>query len=93
MDLLIIYLVIINAVGWLLMLIDKQKAIRSKWRIPERVLLGLGLLGGSLGCFIGMRMFRHKTMHLKFSLGIPLILAVHILLLILLYQILNGVRI
>ena len=77
MDLLIIYLVIINAVGWLLMLIDKQKAIRAKWRIPERVLIGAGLLGGSLGCFIGMRMFRHKTLHLKFSIGIPLLMVVH----------------
>jgi uncharacterized membrane protein YsdA (DUF1294 family) len=85
MDLLIIYLLIINAAGWLLMLIDKEKARRNAWRIPERVLFGVGLCGGSLGCFMGMRMFRHKTKHLKFSLGLPVMVCAHILILLFLH--------
>lgn len=82
MKFLLIYLLIINATSWLFMLADKQKAIRGAWRIPEATLLTLAALGGSLGAVLGMRMFRHKTLHLKFSLGLPVLLAVHILLLI-----------
>lgn len=76
------YLFIINAAGLLLMLIDKKKAIKNKWRIPEATLLTVGLLGGSLGCTIGMRLFRHKTKKLAFSLGLPLMLCIHILIII-----------
>ena len=71
-----LYLLTVNAAGFLLMRWDKQKAIHNKWRIPERVLLGIAVLGGSIGCLLGMRLFRHKTRHLKFTLGIPVILAV-----------------
>ena len=67
------------------MLIDKLKAIKNKWRIPEHTLLSVGILGGSLGCVMGMRLFRHKTMKLRFCLGLPLILCVHIILLIILH--------
>lgn len=84
MNFLLIYLLIINALSWLFMLADKQKAIRNAWRIPEATLLALAALGGSLGAMVGMRMFRHKTLHLKFSLGLPLLLAIHIIVLILL---------
>lgn len=69
------YLIIINAAAFLLMLIDKQKAKRGKWRIPEKTLLGTALLGGSIGAILGMNLFRHKTKHPKFSVGLPLILA------------------
>ena len=78
------YLLIINAFTLLIMLADKQKAQKGAWRIPERVLLGLAIAGGSLGGVMGMRLFRHKTQHPKFALGLPVLLALHIFLLILL---------
>ena len=82
--LVLLYLMIVNAAAFLLMLADKLKAKRGVWRIPERVLLGSALLGGSIGALIGMYTFRHKTRHTKFTLGIPLILAVQVLLAIVL---------
>lgn len=84
MKYLYLYLIIINAVGWLIMLIDKQKAKKKAWRIPEATLMGVAAIGGSLGSLIGMYQFRHKTKHKKFTIGIPLFLIVHIILLILL---------
>ena len=78
------YLLIINAFTLLIMLADKRKAQKGAWRLPERVLLGLALAGGSLGGVMGMRLFRHKTQHPKFALGLPLLLVMHIFLLILL---------
>ena len=84
MKYLYLYLTIINALGLLLMLADKQKAKRGAWRIPERTLLWVAALGGSLGSWVGMQMFRHKTKHLKFTIGIPVFLALHIVGLILL---------
>ena len=78
----LIYLLIMNALGFLLMLADKHKARKNLWRIPERVLMGTAILGGSLGVFMGMRICRHKTLHPKFSIGVPILLAVHIFLLI-----------
>lgn len=86
MEILIIYLIIINALGLLLMLMDKQKAIQKQWRIPEKTLLGVGLIGGSLGCVLGMRLFRHKTKKPVFFVGLPLMLLVHILIFTLLYD-------
>ena len=83
MNLLLIYLILINAVGFLLMLADKWKAVKNRWRIPEKVLLGVGILGGSIGCILGMRLFRHKTLHPMFSIGLPLILAVQVILAVL----------
>lgn len=70
----ILYLLIINAVAFLLMLIDKQKAKKKKWRIKEATLMGVAALGGSIGALAGMYTFRHKTLHKKFTLGIPAIL-------------------
>ena len=78
----LIYLLIINATGFFLMLADKHKARKNLWRIPERVLMGTAILGGSLGVFMGMRICRHKTQHPKFSVGVPILLAVHIFLFI-----------
>ena len=75
MKLLLYYLLIINAAGLLLMLVDKWKAKKNRWRVRESTLLLVAALGGSVGCLIGMYLFRHKTLHLKFTLGIPLILA------------------
>ena len=82
MKYLCLYLLIVNALGFLIMHADKQKARKGAWRIPEVTLFATALLGGSLGCFMGMRLFHHKTKHLKFSLGLPLLLAVHVVLLI-----------
>ena len=74
MKYLLIYLLIVNAIAFLLMLIDKQKARKKKWRIPETTLMGFAALGGSIGALMGMYTFRHKTLHKKFTLGIPAIL-------------------
>ena len=75
MKLLSFYLLIINALGFLLMLVDKGKARKNRWRVRESTLLLIAALGGSVGSLLGMYLFRHKTLHLKFTLGIPLILA------------------
>ena len=79
MRLLIIYLLIINALGFLLMLIDKYKARKNLWRIPEKTLLGVALMGGSIGSYAGMQIFRHKTKHPRFYIGIPIIMAVQLI--------------
>ena len=68
------YLLIINALGWLLMLADKRKAQKGLWRIPEATLMTVAALGGSIGSLISMYTFRHKTRHPKFTVGIPAIL-------------------
>ena len=83
MKLLLVYLFIINAVGFAVMLADKHKAKKNLWRIPEATLLSIAAVGGSIGVYAGMRLFRHKTLHLKFSLGVPIILAIQIILCIL----------
>ena len=67
------------------MLADKRKAVKKKWRIPEATLLGIGLLGGSLGCMLGMYQFRHKTRKPVFAIGLPVMLALQLLLWIWLY--------
>lgn len=85
MKYLLIYLAIINAVTFLLMLIDKQKARKNRWRIPEATLIMSAVLGGSVGALLGMYTFRHKTKHLKFTLGVPFILVLQIFLAIFLY--------
>lgn len=81
MKYLTVYLIIINAAAFLLMLADKKKAMKHAFRIPEATLLGVAVIGGSLGAVLGMRIFRHKTRKLKFTLGLPLLLAVHMILL------------
>lgn len=81
---LLVYLIIINAAGFVLMLADKHKAKKNLWRIPEATLLSAAALGGSLGCLAGMYAVRHKTKHLKFTMGIPVILAVQIILAVIL---------
>lgn len=81
MKYLYIYLLLINAVGFLFMLIDKRKAKKKAWRIPEATLMTIAAIGGSLGALIGMYQFRHKTKHKKFTIGIPLLLVLHTVLL------------
>ena len=80
MKYLFFYLLLINALGLLIMLIDKRKAIKNAWRIPEATLLMVAALGGSVGSLLGMRLFRHKTKHPRFTVGIPLILAAQLIL-------------
>lgn len=75
---LIVYLILINAIGLILMLVDKHRARKNRWRIPEATLLLIALLGGSIGSLLGMYTVRHKTRHLKFTVGIPVILALQI---------------
>ena len=70
----LLYLLLINAAAFLLMLVDKLKAKKNRWRIPERTLFGSALLGGSIGAILGMYTFQHKTKHLSFTLGMPAIL-------------------
>lgn len=79
MKYLLLYLLIVNALGFLLMLIDKWKAKKNRWRIREATLMTVAALGGSVGSLLGMYTVRHKTKHLKFVLGIPVILVVQIL--------------
>ena len=82
MKYLLIYLGIINLVGFFAMFLDKQKAKRNKWRIPEKTLFLLAVIGGSLGTTLGMHMFRHKTKHWYFKFGMPFIMTVQIILMI-----------
>lgn len=77
-ELILIYLLIINAAAFLLMLVDKLKAKKNLWRIPESTLMASALLGGSVGALLGMYTVRHKTKHKKFTVGIPLILIAQI---------------
>ena len=75
---LILYLVIINVITFVIYGVDKYKAIRQEWRIRESTLLGLALIGGSIGGWIAMYIFHHKTKKVKFFVGIPVILAIQI---------------
>ncbi|MBQ6392633.1 MAG: DUF1294 domain-containing protein [Eubacterium sp.] len=85
MKYLLIYLAIMNIAAFLVMGMDKSRARNQGWRIPEKTLFLLSLLGGSLGSLAGMYLFRHKTRHWYFVIGMPLILVAHIVLAILIY--------
>ena len=81
------YVLILNFVTMLVYGIDKFKATKGKWRIPESTLLLLAVLGGSIGAWLGMRVWRHKTQHKKFKYGIPVIFILQVALcLYLLYR-------
>ena len=75
----IIYLILINIIGFFIMFLDKQKAKKGKWRIPEKTILIITLLGGGIGTISGMYIFRHKTKKLKFTIGLPTILICEII--------------
>jgi uncharacterized membrane protein YsdA (DUF1294 family) len=72
------YVLVINAIALMMFGIDKWKAQHGKWRIPEATLLFLALIGGSIGALCGMKLFHHKTQHKKFYIGIPIILLLQI---------------
>lgn len=79
MKILILYLILINLAAWGLMGADKYRARKHAWRIPERTLFAVALLGGSLGAILGMYLWHHKTKHWYFVIGMPLILVAQIL--------------
>lgn len=76
----ILYFIIMNIFSFILFFADKRKAIARKWRVPESTLLASAFAGGSLGALLAMKTFRHKTKHLKFTLSVPLMLVLHIIL-------------
>lgn len=76
--LILIYLAVITIVTFLVYGIDKWKAQHKRWRIPESVLLGLATLGGSVGAWLGMQVWHHKTQHKKFKYGVPAIFVVQV---------------
>lgn len=77
------WLILINIVAFAAYGIDKRRARKHEWRIPEATLIGLAVVGGSIGAYAGMRLFHHKTLHVKFRAGIPAIMAVQFILLLL----------
>lgn len=77
-NILVYYLILINVIAFIIIFIDKQKAIKHKWRIKESTLFLISILGGSLGTLLGMYTFHHKTKHKKFTLGIPFILVIQV---------------
>ena len=77
---------ILNVITFFLYGIDKRKAKKNRWRIPESILLLLAVLGGSIGALMGMKIWHHKTMHKKFKYGIPLIMILQIGMLLYLWQ-------
>lgn len=74
----VIYLAVINVVTFFMYGIDKWKAKKSKWRIPEATLLMMAVLGGSIGVWLGMKVWHHKTLYKKFRYGVPAIIIVQI---------------
>ena len=73
----LLYILFINIFSFTLMLIDKKKAIKKKWRISEQTLLSVSFICGSLGAYLAMILFRHKTKHFKFKYGLPLMIIFH----------------
>ena len=86
MEAIIIYAVSVNIVAFFMYGADKWNAKRNRWRIPEKTLLGIAAVGGSVGAYAGMQFFHHKTKKPRFYIGVPLILAVQIAILIYIYH-------
>lgn len=84
-DWFLLYLLLINLAGFCLFGVDKWKAVHQKWRIPEKTLFAVAILGGSFGARLGMTVFRHKTKHRSFTIGIPMIFLVQCVLVIAFY--------
>ena len=89
-DYILWYIVIINVISVTVCVTDKIKAIRHSWRISEKTLWILSLLGGSIGMYLTMRIIRHKTLHTKFTVGIPAIIILQIILCLLLTKLYSG---
>lgn len=81
LDLIFGYILVFNAITFIMVGYDKKRAIKEKWRVPEKKFFIFALLGGALGVYIGMNHFRHKTLHKHFSYGMPLIILLNIVLL------------
>lgn len=79
--LIIAYLVLMNCIGFIIMGVDKRRAKLKAWRIEEKTLFLIAVFGGSLGSILGMKFFRHKTKHKKFTIGMPCILFIQIIIL------------
>ena len=81
LEVLTAYFIIINIIALIMYGADKRKAIKNEWRISEKALIGVAVIGGSIGALLGMKMFRHKTKHLKFTIGVPLVLIIQVIIL------------
>ena len=86
---LVIYLLAVNLLAFILYGIDKKRARNREWRISERTLIGIAVIGGCIGAILGMHVFHHKTRHWYFRYGLPVILIIQVLLAWFLY---NGLR-
>ena len=82
--LIVVYLVVVNLINFIIMGVDKSKARKRSWRIPESTLFVLALIGGSIGSIAGMHLFHHKTRHWYFLYGMPAILIIQILIVVIL---------
>lgn len=80
MQLLGLYLLLVNGIGFVLMGVDKRRAKRDQWRISEKTLFLPPLLGGTVGAILGMRVFHHKTKHWYFRYGLPALLVLQVVL-------------
>mgnify|MGYP002555544562 FL=1 len=85
LEAIVIYLAAINVITFIMFGADKARAAKGRWRISESALILAALLGGSIGALAGMRIFHHKTRHRKFTVGIPVILALQIILMVIYY--------
>ena len=85
LEAIVIYLAAINVITFIMFGADKARAAKGRWRISESALILAALLGGSIGALAGMRIFHHKTKHRKFTIGIPVILALQIILMVIYY--------
>lgn len=82
MHIFILYIIAITILTFIVYGIDKYKATHNKWRIPEASLIGLAIIGGSIGALAGMKIWHHKTLHPKFKYGIPIIIIFQIIVLV-----------
>ncbi|XCP86291.1 DUF1294 domain-containing protein [Roseburia hominis] len=82
----VLYFAVVNLAAFVAFGMDKRRALRQKWRIPERTLLGIAAAGGAVGALLGMHIFHHKTRKLKFSLGVPVFLAMHVLVIYIVFR-------
>lgn len=85
MEILITYITLISIFTFILMYVDKQKSIKGDFRISESTFVKLSLIGGAIGTYIGMYTFRHKTLHKKFYIGIPIIILINLISFLLIY--------
>jgi uncharacterized membrane protein YsdA (DUF1294 family) len=79
------FLIFINLIGFIQMGVDKRKALKNKWRLPEKQLWLIALLFGSPGTYVGMQLFRHKTKHRLFKFGLPLLSMIEIIIIVVIF--------